>query len=258
MPREQAADQINEPVDDQNPTEEKVPAPAGCQIAVARHRDPARERGRRSLRCHMKPALRSREPRLAPVERRMGIQYLQTAHEHHHHRDDVDPVGQARDRAVSGDDDRFRASGLVARFIHPNVKLLQSRAPAQAAVALAMQKAWATKCSERPKHPVVSPSHRYWRTGPAPCYGDHSCARSTRFDTNRTRGVFDTDDVRRRRDVLRPGPSYFADRVKLDESLRSDSLFSPTSATICGQRTLWRAVVVRKSSSGTAFNGSMP
>src|SRR5271166_1919869 len=76
MPREQPADQINEPVDDQNPSEEKVPAPAGCQIAVARHRDPARERGRRSLRRHMKPALRSREPRLAPVERRMGIQYL--------------------------------------------------------------------------------------------------------------------------------------------------------------------------------------
>jgi hypothetical protein len=51
---------------------------------------------------------------------------------------------------------------------------------------------------------------------------------------------------------------HFADRVDLDESLRSDSLFSPTSATICGQRTLWRAEVVRKSSSGTLFKGSMP
>jgi hypothetical protein len=51
---------------------------------------------------------------------------------------------------------------------------------------------------------------------------------------------------------------HFADRVDLDESLRSDSRFSPTSATICGQRTLWRAEVVRKSSSGTPFRGSMP
>src|SRR5271168_888852 len=33
-------------------------------------------------------------------------------------------------------------------------------------------------------------------------------------------------------------PLHFADRVELDESFRSDSLFSPTSATICGQRTL--------------------
>jgi hypothetical protein len=57
------------------------------------------------------------------------------------------------------------------------------------------------------------------------------------------------------RTSVRTGP-HFADRVDLEESFRSDSLFSPTSATICGQRTLWRAEVVRKSSSGTAFKGS--
>jgi hypothetical protein len=51
--------------------------------------------------------------------------------------------------------------------------------------------------------------------------------------------------------------AHFADRVRLDDSLCSDSLFSVTSATICGQRTLWRADVVRKSSSGTAPKGSM-
>jgi hypothetical protein len=41
----------------------------------------------------------------------------------------------------------------------------------------------------------------------------------------------------------------------LDESFRNDALFCETSETICGQRTLWRADVVRKSSSGTDFNG---
>src|ERR1700722_10823343 len=51
---------------------------------------------------------------------------------------------------------------------------------------------------------------------------------------------------------------HFAARVDLTESFRSDSLFLPTSAMICGQRILWRAVVVRKSSRGTAFKGSRP
>jgi hypothetical protein len=81
------------------------------------------------------------------------------------------------------------------------------------------------------------------------------CAESRRRDQEvnlrgRLRG-------RSRHVMRRPWP-HFADRVDLDESFRSDSLLSPTSATICGQRTLWRAEVVRKSSSGTAFKGSMP
>src|ERR1700723_3240197 len=51
---------------------------------------------------------------------------------------------------------------------------------------------------------------------------------------------------------------HLADRVDLGVSLRSDSLFSPTSATIWGQRALWSAEVVQKSSSGTPFKGSTP
>jgi hypothetical protein len=54
-----------------------------------------------------------------------------------------------------------------------------------------------------------------------------------------------------------PAP-HFADRFDLDESFRNESRFSQTSTTICGQRTLWREEVVRKSSSGTAFKGSIP
>src|SRR5712664_2703621 len=65
------------------------------------------------------------------------------------------------------------------------------------------------------------------------------------------------NSIRSRHVIRRPWP-HFADRVDLDESFRSDSLFPPTSATICGQRTLWREEVVRKSSSGTAFKGSIP
>ncbi len=65
MPGEKAIEEINETIDDEEPGEEEMPAPAGGKVLIARNRDPGREGARCKFaiddRCTEDPGRRKRD-----------------------------------------------------------------------------------------------------------------------------------------------------------------------------------------------------
>ena len=138
---EEAGDEVDRAVDDEEPGEEEMPAPAGGEILVARQRQPGREaarlrlavgaggqaeeaggvEGRRRRSCvspigsPSAPMARGHAQhrvgevgRLAEIERRMGVEDLQPAHHQDEDAEHVDPVGDAGEHRVPVDQETAR------------------------------------------------------------------------------------------------------------------------------------------------------
>ena len=132
---DQPVDQVGQPVQDEHPSEEEVPAPRGGEVAVRRKGDPVGEAllldrtvgclvgaeeaaGVDAQRAHaghahdppvglvhradLEPALGvvGVGPVHAPIERRVGVEDVEPARDEEGDADDVDPVAHARDDAV--------------------------------------------------------------------------------------------------------------------------------------------------------------
>lgn len=125
MPAGETISEIDEAVDDEQPGNEEMPAPARCQILIARQGQPVRKTAHCSLAVDIRNPENARRIKaqsaqvrhalqritflfrlhrnegrivvgaiLAPIERRMGVEYLQAAIQQHRHAQHVHPVRQ--------------------------------------------------------------------------------------------------------------------------------------------------------------------
>src|SRR5579883_2618231 len=135
MPRRDRVDGVDEAVDHEDPGEEEMPAPAHCEPLRSRQSGPARKAPRREIarlvarqsqdarridlvpengrhadfvprpiasRAHLQQRLLEARP-IAPIERGMGVEDLQPAHEQDRHADEIDPVRRTDDQAMTID-----------------------------------------------------------------------------------------------------------------------------------------------------------